>query len=148
MFIILSAILHLTNIKFSQDEETDGVYIYDEQPLKVVAQLLGLDQESLATSLISTYSFTRRKRPERPRSNAPVPLLTACLLLDERVISLKNIDQANDCRDALAKALYERLFSWIVRHINDLLEPPAFYKYAHHGPGASSGPPQLTLLFS
>jgi myosin heavy subunit len=48
--------------------------------------------------------------------------------LGERVVSLKNKDQANDCRDALAKALYERLFGWIVRHINNLLQPHQLYK--------------------
>lgn len=35
VFTLLAAILHLTNIKFLQDEETDGVYIDDEYPLEV-----------------------------------------------------------------------------------------------------------------
>ena len=76
----MAAILHLTNIRFSQDDETDGVYIDDEYPLEVgkdlkkkkklfiifyshflilVASLLSIDQEILATALISTYSITR-----------------------------------------------------------------------------------------
>lgn len=35
VFTILSAILHLTNIRFSHDDETDGVFIDDEYPLEV-----------------------------------------------------------------------------------------------------------------
>ena len=121
VFTILSAILHLTNIRFSHDEETDGVYIEDEYPLEVVCTLLGLDQELLTMALISTFSTTKgesqslRRRPRRSNRGR--------FILGERVISLKNFAQANDCRDALAKALYERLFSWIVKHINTLLQP-------------------------
>ena len=35
IFAYLSAILHLTDIQFAADHETDGVYIVDEYPLHV-----------------------------------------------------------------------------------------------------------------
>jgi len=35
IFTILAAILHLTNIRFQQDDDTDGVYVENETPLEI-----------------------------------------------------------------------------------------------------------------
>jgi myosin heavy subunit len=35
IFTILAAILHLTNIHFRHDDDTDGVYVENEYPLEV-----------------------------------------------------------------------------------------------------------------
>lgn len=102
MFIVLSGLLNLGNIVFEMDEN-EGAFVKDTQgPLTTASKLLGIDAEKLAEVLTSTSTVTRGSVIRR---------------------KLKH-HQAVDVRDATAKALYGRLFGWIVNKVNHLMAPP------------------------
>uniref|UniRef100_A0AAQ5YM01 Myosin motor domain-containing protein n=1 Tax=Amphiprion ocellaris TaxID=80972 RepID=A0AAQ5YM01_AMPOC len=95
---IIASVLHLGNTQFGEGEEGD-TYITTETQTSNLAKLLGVDGSALREAL------THKK-------------LTA---KGEEMISPLNYEQAVSARDALAKAVYGRTFTWLVEKINQSL---------------------------
>ncbi|XP_072302492.1 unconventional myosin-Ic [Eucyclogobius newberryi] len=95
---IIASILHLGNTQFGEGEDGE-THITTEEQIKSLEKLLGVDGSALREAL------THKK-------------LTA---KGEEMISPFNFEQAVSARDALAKAVYGRTFTWLVEKINQSL---------------------------
>ncbi|XP_052251496.1 unconventional myosin-X-like isoform X2 [Dreissena polymorpha] len=99
VFALLAAILHLCNVEMAVEPESDEVMVMNEEDVDFASTLLSVQAEDLITVLMANINWVR----------------------GERIVYVKTLNQAVDGRDALAKALYSKLFSWIVQQINFML---------------------------
>jgi myosin-1 len=107
IFRMLAVILWIGNVQFDEKEDGNST-VADTDVTDFVAYLMEVD--SALVPKVLTSKIVETQRGGRRGSVYDVPL---------------NPSQATSVRDALAKAIYNNLFEWIVSRINVSMKPRA-----------------------
>uniref|UniRef100_A0A3P8Q2U0 Myosin VIIBb n=1 Tax=Astatotilapia calliptera TaxID=8154 RepID=A0A3P8Q2U0_ASTCA len=101
IFKLLAAVLHLGNVCFEANTQNnlEASEVSKSEHFNVAASLLEVEKPTLATNLTHRSFKTNREMVTKPLS----------------------CEQAADCRDAFVKAIYNKLFIWIVKKINSVI---------------------------
>ncbi|KAM7151110.1 unconventional myosin-IXa isoform 6-T8 [Macrochelys suwanniensis] len=100
IFSLLSAILHLGNIRYKKKTyRDDSIDICNPEVLPIVSELLEVKEEMLFEALVTRKTVT----------------------VGEKLILPYKLAEAVTVRNSMAKSLYSALFDWIVFRINHAL---------------------------
>ncbi|GAB5566471.1 unconventional myosin-XVI isoform X1 [Prionailurus iriomotensis] len=100
LFVILAAILHIGDIRFTALTETNSAFVSDLQLLEQVAGLLQVSPDELVSALTTDIQYFK----------------------GDTIIRRHTVQMAEFYRDLLAKSLFGRLFSFLVNTVNCCLQ--------------------------
>ncbi|XP_069010138.1 unconventional myosin-XVI isoform X2 [Embiotoca jacksoni] len=113
VFTLLSALLHIGDLRFTALTDADTAFPSDLQLLERVAGLLQVSSNDLSTALTSDVQYFK----------------------GDVITRRHTVEMSEQYRDQLAKAIYGRLFSYLVNSINEYLQ----------GQDDSTGDPALEI---
>ncbi|CAI5701681.1 hypothetical protein KXD40_002883 [Peronospora effusa] len=104
IFSVAAGLLHLGNIEFDQEDTPEGEAAVIEKEsakraLTVASKLLGVKEKDLWKVIMTRDIVTR----------------------EETYTVRRNEQAAGYARDAIAKALYSRMFDWVIKQVNSSL---------------------------
>ncbi|XP_046574609.1 unconventional myosin-Ia-like isoform X2 [Haliotis rubra] len=107
IFEVLSALLHLGNIHFAPDPESDAAFVANQTEVEAAADLLGVQAQDISGLFLTRFGYSG----------------------GERMMYRRDTSGASLTRNSLVRHIYFQLFEWVVKMIKNRLAPSGQYRH-------------------